>query len=80
MPADHPYIGIYNSKKIVLCVGQGAWEDEGIRTSRILKDQFDAKGIHAWVDFWGYDVNHDWPWWYKQIRYFMPYLLETANG
>ena len=80
MAWDHPYINLYNQKRLIVCVGQGAWEDEGIRTSRILKNQFDAKGIHAWVDFWGYDVNHDWPWWYKQIRYFMPYLLETANG
>ena len=34
-----------------------------------------AKGIGAWCDFWGYDVEHDWPWWKKQIRYFLPYLL-----
>ena len=27
------------------------------------------------ADFWGYDVEHDWPWWKKQIRYFLPYLL-----
>ena len=33
------------------------------------------KGIHAWVDFWGYDCSHDWPWWYKQVVYFLPYLL-----
>ena len=33
------------------------------------------KGINLWVDFWGYDVNHDWPWWHKQVPYFLPYLL-----
>ena len=35
----------------------------------------DAKGIHAWVDFWGYDVDHDWGWWYKQVEYYLPFLL-----
>ncbi len=25
-----------------------------------------AKNIPAWIDFWGHDVNHDWPWWHKQ--------------
>ncbi|MFC2478896.1 MAG: hypothetical protein ACFNQG_07695, partial [Treponema socranskii subsp. buccale] len=24
---------------------------------------FYGKDIHAWVDFWGYDVDHDWDWW-----------------
>ena len=39
---------------------------------RILNE----KGIGAWVDYWGYDCSHDWPWWYKQVEYFLPYLLE----
>ena len=75
MPEDHPYVKLYNQRKIAICVGQGAWEDEGRRTAAILRDVFQKKGIHAWVDFWGYDVNHDWPWWRKQIRYFLPWLL-----
>jgi len=24
------------------------------------------------VDFWGFDVEHDWRWWKQQIRYFLP--------
>ena len=27
------------------------------------------------VDYWGLDVNHDWPWWKKQIRYFLPNVV-----
>lgn len=77
MPKDHPYIDIYNQKKIIICVGQGAWEDEGVRTLRHLQGVFADKGINAWCDFWGYDVNHDWPWWFKQMRYFIPILLEN---
>lgn len=75
---DHEYIDIYNEKRIVLCVGQGRWEDEGRRTTSIMRDIFDAKGIHGWVDFWGYDVDHDWYWWKKQIVYFLPYILGDA--
>ena len=75
MPWDHPYINLYNQRKIVICVGQGAWEEEGIRTSGMMDQIFKSKGINAWVDFWGYDVNHDWPWWRKQIRYFLPHVL-----
>ena len=77
---DHEYIDIYNEKRIVLCVGQGRWEDEARRTTAIMRDIFDAKGIHGWVDFWGYDVNHDWPWWKKQIRYFLPIVLEHCGA
>lgn len=76
MPLDHPYISLYNQRKIAVCVGQGCWEEEGRRTAAQLRSIFEQKGIHGWVDFWGYDVNHDWPWWKKQICYFLPWLLE----
>ena len=77
MPQDHPYIDLYNQKRIILCVGQGAWEEDGVRSLRYLEGVFAQKGIHAWCDFWGYDVNHDWPWWFRQMRYFLPILLEA---
>lgn len=74
MPADHPFIAQYNQNKGVICVGQGAWELPG--TTRRIQEICQEKGIHLWVDFWGWDVNHDWPWWHKQVAYFLPYLLD----
>ncbi len=78
MSPSHPYVDLYNKRTLIICVGQGAWEDEGIRDAHILDDAFHRLGVHAWCDFWGYDVNHDWPWWKKQIRYFLPIVLEDA--
>lgn len=75
MPEDHPYIELYNKKRAVICVGQGPWEIPD--TTRQLADIFAAKGINVWVDFWGHDCKHDWDWWYKQVEYFLPYLLEN---
>ncbi|NLB08307.1 MAG: esterase, partial [Clostridiales bacterium] len=23
------------------------------------------------IDYWGYDVHHDWPWWRIQMPYFL---------
>ena len=74
MPNDHPFIQLYNQKKGVICVGQGAWEIPD--TTRQMADICFRKDIHVWVDFWGWDVSHDWGWWYKQTAYFMPYLLD----
>ena len=54
-------------------------EDEGIRTQRILDESFRAKGIAAWCDFWGFDVNHDWPWWKKMYQYFLPHVLNHCR-
>ena len=71
---DHPYIAQYNRNQGIICVGQGAWEQ--VDTTRILDELFREKGINVWVDYWGHDVSHDWPWWYKQVAYFMPKLLE----
>ena len=73
MPADHPYIARYNRNKGIICVGQGPWERP--ETTFALQDIFRAKGINTWVDVWGYDCAHDWPWWYKQVEYFLPRLL-----
>ena len=78
LPADHPYVELYNQRQIVLCVGQGAWE-VGLGSQRVLDEAFRAKGINAWCDFWGFDVNHDWPWWKIQIRYFLPIVLDEAE-
>lgn len=76
LPAGHPYYDLYAQCKIVICVGQGAWEDELLASTRILDGILKEKGISAWVDYWGYDVNHDWPWWQKQFPYFMDYILQ----
>ena len=76
MRPDHPHIALYNERKMILCVGQGAWEEDGVRSLKYLESVFREKGIHAWCDFWGYDVNHDWPWWFRQMRYFLPKMIE----
>lgn len=75
MPSDHRYIPLYNRSKICICVGQGSWEDDTIRSTRRLDGVLRSKGINAWVDYWGYDSCHDWPWWRKQLVYFLDYVL-----
>lgn len=79
MPEDHPYVKVYGQRQLVLCVGQGTWEEQGIHDLRIIRDACRAKGIAVWCDFWGNDVNHDWPWWRKQIRYFLPIVLDDMR-
>lgn len=78
LPADHPYIDLYSHRSLCFCVGQGAWED-GLSDLRNMDASFKRLGISAWCDFWGYDVNHDWPWWKKQMRYFLPIVLEDVK-
>ena len=73
MPYHHPYVQMYNRGRSVICVGQGAWEQP--ETTRKLDEIFKRNGINTWVDFWGSDVNHDWPWWYKQVVHYLPWLL-----
>ena len=57
MPADHPYIDLFNKKKAVICAGQGSWELP--ESTRRLGEIFQEKGISVWVDLWGYDCSHD---------------------
>ena len=78
MPGDHPWMDLYANSNIIICSGQGAWEDEMRRDAGLMKEIMASKGISGWVDFWGYDVNHDWPWWKKQLPYFVGNVLGEA--
>jgi len=42
------------------------------KLEQILRD----RSIPAWVDYWGGDVSHDWPWWHKQLVYFFGRWLD----
>lgn len=75
MPEDHPYLALFRERKMIFCVGHGAWEEPLLAGTRRLDEVLRRKGIPAWVDYWGLDVNHDWPWWKKQLRYFLPNVL-----
>lgn len=78
LPKDHPWISLLNDSRIILCCGQGAYEDEMLRSLRLLEAAMKEKGIAAWVDIWGLDVNHDWPWWRRQLGYFLYHSLGPA--
>ena len=60
----------YRAKKAVVCCGQGDWEQPA--TTWRMKEIFEQKGIPVWVDLWGYDVCHDWPWWYSRSSTICP--------
>ena len=75
MPSDHPYIQMYNERKILIVVGQGAWEEPLLASTRWLDDVMRRKGINGRVEYWGYDVAHDWCWWYKMVEHYVPQLL-----
>ena len=73
MQPDHPFVERYNNNRGIICTGQGAWEEPD--TLRWLDTQFARLGAKIECDYWGYDVNHDWPWWYKMVAHYVPQLL-----
>ena len=76
--ADPWYLSRYRQSQIILCAGQGAWEEMTLADMRSLENILRQKGVPAWLDYWGYDVNHDWPWWRRQLPYFLDYLLQQG--
>lgn len=79
MPIDHPYIETYRNRSIYLCVGQGKYEEEGLKTQPILEKLLREKNIPVFSDYWGKDVDHDWTWWRKQIIYLLPKVLSDIR-
>ncbi len=76
MAYDHPYIPVYNNHKMLFVVGQGAWEDDLLESTRKLDAVLCRKGIRAQFEYWGHDVNHDWPWWYRMVEVYAPWFLD----
>lgn len=68
---DSWFLDQYRRAQIIICTGQGAWEEDMVADAKRMESILSAKQIPAWVDFWGNDVNHDWPWWRKQLPYFL---------
>ena len=71
MPDDHYYLDIYRRRRIICCVGQGDWEADLLDSTQRLDAVLSRKNVPHWADYWGWDVSHDWPWWRKQIAYFL---------
>jgi esterase/lipase superfamily enzyme len=70
---DDYHLSRLRDRSIILFTGQGAYEDPG-RTYQ-LSNILNAKGIQHWLDVWGHDVNHDWPWWRKALPIYLDRLF-----
>jgi len=68
---DEAILAAMRRGSITFMVGQGAWEEDCLRDTRALETALASIGVPAWFDYWGHDVNHDWPWW----RQMLPYAL-----
>ena len=66
---DPWYLKQYRQSQIIVFSGQGAWEMDMLNDTMELKHILEMKNIPAWIDIWGQDVNHDWPWWRKMLPY-----------
>jgi esterase/lipase superfamily enzyme len=71
---DENILALLRDSQIIMSVGQGAWEDPMLADTRQMKEILDQLGIPCWIDIWGHDVDHDWPWWRKKMSYFLMHL------
>jgi esterase/lipase superfamily enzyme len=71
---DPWFLDQLRSSTMIICSGQGAWEEETLQDTYNLMKIFEAQRIPAWFDIWGHDVSHDWPWWRIQMPYFLDKL------
>ncbi len=77
MANDHPYVDLYRQRQIIIVCGRGDWEHPMQEDAARMKELFQYKDIPAWVDFWGDDVAHDWPWWLKQFPYYLGFVVSS---
>lgn len=73
-----PEAGLVNKKAfaeaeentLLLCAGQGSYEEEAQANTRALSDALTAAGLPVHCEIWGNDVSHDWYWWGKELNLF----------
>ena len=58
---------------IFIMSGQGAHEAPD--RSRHLSDILHSLGVPHYLELWGHDVNHDWPWWRKMLPHCLGRLV-----
>lgn len=76
---DESYLERYRQSKIVFSVGQGDWEGPMVHDTQQIERILKEKNVPAWIDYWGHDVNHDWPWWRRQLPFFLGHMLHDAE-
>lgn len=72
---DHPYINIYNSKRMIALVGQGSYEHLVLYSNYWLKDICNSKGINAWIDIKDQSFIHDWCSWKEYALHYVNLLI-----
>jgi esterase/lipase superfamily enzyme len=63
----------HGGRQIIIFTGQGSFEAP--ERSRQLSGILHSKGVPHWLDVWGNDVNHDWPWWRKAMPHYFGKLF-----
>jgi esterase/lipase superfamily enzyme len=77
--SDPEYLERYRRGNIIISTGQGRWEEMTIRDTQEMERILNEKQVPAWVDFWGFDVDHDWPWWRVQMPHFLANLVQNGK-
>lgn len=58
-----------HASQIHIVTGRGAYEAP--HKSEQLARVLGSRGIPHNLDMWGYDVNHDWPWWRRMLPHYV---------
>ena len=67
---DQKLLAKADENSLLLCVGQGGYENEAQEDTSALAEALKAAGLPCHVEVWGSDVSHDWYWWGKELGLF----------
>lgn len=67
---DGKYLEMLRTQcQINIITGRGAYEAP--HKSEKLAELLTRRNIPHTLDLWGYDVNHDWPWWRRMLPHYV---------
>lgn len=72
---DSTVLRAASENHLLLCAGQGSYEQDALADLRSMEKGLGETGIPAHTEAWGFDVTHEWYWWSKMWSLFAPRIL-----
>lgn len=72
---DDDRLHLLRQGRFVAAIGQGRWEGDLLPSHHRMHELLARRQVPGWIDFWGYDVDHDWPWWHRMLAHHLDLLL-----
>ena len=80
MLTNKDIVDTYNTKKILMVVSTGAYEEDSYNQTKELDESFYKKSIDHQAYYWSDNYPHDWSSWKTYLNFYLPEFIQSLKG